>query len=129
MQEKAESAKCDGSSTAACTLDSLAVYLTLQKARELHGFNQEEFGLTDDEANDIARVFSLYDSNDDYRLDLAEFETLCRDAGRSLTRPEAQAALNTIDVNGNGFIEFNEFVKFWKQPQGKSGTMTTEPVA
>jgi hypothetical protein len=60
-----------------------------------------------------------YDKNADYRLDQFEFEQLCADAGRDLEPAEAKAALSAIDENGNGYIEFNEFVAFWKNPKEK----------
>jgi hypothetical protein len=40
------------------TLESLSVYLTLDKARTLHGFRQEDFDLDDEQAFNIARMFS-----------------------------------------------------------------------
>jgi hypothetical protein len=60
-----------------------------------------------------------YDANADYRLDRFEFERLCSDAGREMEPAEVQAALSAIDENGNGYIEFNEFVAFWKNPKEK----------
>lgn len=48
-----------------------------------------------------------------------ELRSLCADAGRDLTEAETTAALNAIDENGNGYIEFNEFVAFWVNPSAK----------
>jgi Ca2+-binding EF-hand superfamily protein len=62
-------------------------------------------------------VWRRYDRNDDYRLDTSEFEQLCSDAGRDLDREEAKAAMSAIDQDGNGSIDFNEFVRFWTSPE------------
>ena len=71
-----------------------------------------------------ARVSSSgcrYDTNDDYRLDQSEFQRLCADTGRELDSDEAKAALSVIDDNGNGYIEFSEFVRFWVNPKEALG--------
>lgn len=41
---------------------------------------------------------------------------MCYDAGKTLTEEETKAALQAIDENNNGVIEFNEFVAFWVNP-------------
>lgn len=110
------------------TLDSLAVYLTLQKARELHGFRQEDFGLSDAEAAAIARLFSAYDTNDDYRLDAGELERLFSDAGRALSKEEAQAAMSAIDLDQSGYIDFTEFVRFWQNPAAATAAVPAADV-
>jgi PBP1b-binding outer membrane lipoprotein LpoB len=48
-----------------------------------------------------------------------ELRSLCADAGRDLTEEETRAAMKAIDENGNGYIEFNEFVAFWVNPSAK----------
>lgn len=42
------------------TMESLAVYFILNEAREKLGFAPEEFGLSDDDAVTIARMFAKY---------------------------------------------------------------------
>jgi hypothetical protein len=57
-----------------------------------------------------------YDTNGDGKIDSSELRSLCSDAGKSLTEEETEAALQAIDENNNGVIEFNEFVGFWVNP-------------
>lgn len=57
-----------------------------------------------------------YDANGDGKIDSSELRSLCSDAGKNLTEEETKAALNAIDENENGVIEFNEFVGFWVNP-------------
>lgn len=42
------------------TVDSLAVYFILNEAREKLGFAPEEYGLSEDDAVTIARMFAKY---------------------------------------------------------------------
>jgi hypothetical protein len=55
LQEHAEES---GSLT---TLENLSVFLTLDKARTTCNFKQEEYGLNDEEAFNIARMFTKCD--------------------------------------------------------------------
>lgn len=57
-----------------------------------------------------------YDANGDGKIDSSELRSLCADAGKNLTEEETKAALQAIDENENGVIEFNEFVGFWVNP-------------
>lgn len=62
------------------------------------------------------RGLCRYDTNGDGKIDSSELRSLCGDAGKSLTEEETKAALQAIDENNNGVIEFNEFVAFWVNP-------------
>lgn len=57
------------------TLRNLTVFLTLQKAEE-KGFSPEKYGLTPDQAADLAGVFAKYDLNDDMVLEPSEVRQL-----------------------------------------------------
>lgn len=50
--------------------------LQLSHARETLGFDPARYGLTAAEAGEIAYVFSCYDKNEDYRLELSEVKRL-----------------------------------------------------
>jgi hypothetical protein len=58
------------------TLASLSAYLTLQRAKELYGFDPAKYGLTEAQAANVAGVFARFDSNDDGRIDLYELRAL-----------------------------------------------------
>jgi hypothetical protein len=57
------------------TLKNLTVFLTLQKAEE-KGFTAEKYGLSPDQAADLASVFAKYDVNDDMVLEASEVRRL-----------------------------------------------------
>eukprot|EP00892_Ulva_mutabilis_P011984 jgi/Ulvmu1/9158/UM005_0256.1 len=113
LKERADSAE-----STMQTMERLGVYFVLNRARE-QGFEPEKFGMSETEAVTIARMFTKYDTNDDGRIDQRELEQLCRDAGRDMSPEEVKAALQAIDENGNGYIEFNEFAAFWANPEEK----------
>lgn len=51
------------------------MFLTLQKA-EAKGFSAEKYGLTADQAADLAVTFTKYDLNDDMVLEASEIRKL-----------------------------------------------------
>ena len=69
LQSKAKDAQ------PADTLKNLTVFLTLQKA-EQKGFTPEKYGLTPDQAADLASIFAKYDLNDDMVLEPSEVRRL-----------------------------------------------------
>ena len=56
MQEQAQQAVGSGS-----TLVNLSAYLTLDRAREKFGFDPANYNLSDNEAGQIATIFSRFD--------------------------------------------------------------------
>jgi Ca2+-binding EF-hand superfamily protein len=110
----------NGSTSSAATdksadiLTDLGAFLTLQRAQTTYGFNAAEFGITDEEAATIAVIFGKFDVNDDGVLSEDEFRKLCSQYAPELnTAEEVKAALQTIDTNKDGSIQFAEFVRFW----------------
>ncbi len=61
--------------TASNTLSNLSAFLTLQKAEE-KGFVASQYGLSEEQAGQIAVIFSKYDLNDDMRLEKSELNNL-----------------------------------------------------
>ncbi|GLC46155.1 hypothetical protein PLESTB_001195900 [Pleodorina starrii] len=97
------------------TLQNLSAYLTLAHAKERLGFEPARYGLSEAEAGEIAYVFSTYDVNDDYRLELSEVKRLCQDLGKDLSDEEVKEALRILDTSKNGFVELDEFCAWWTQ--------------
>lgn len=103
-----------GGGEATDMLADLGAYLTLERAQRAYGFDAKEFGVSDTEAANIALLFSKYDANEDGVLSEDEFRKLCAQFAPELTTPEeVKAALEVIDTNKDGSIQFTEFVKFW----------------
>ena len=86
----------------------LGVYLTLERAQRLYGFDAQRYGLGDAEAAQIAAVFARYDANDDGYLSPDEFRRLCAEnrgaAGGTadLSEAEVTAAFELLDTGGGG---------------------------
>lgn len=99
--------------SAADMLSDLAAYLTLDKAQKAYGFDAEKLGITDDQAADIAVVFSAFDKNDDGVINLDEFKQVCAKYAPELTDEEVSAALMLLDKDKSGSINFAEFVDWW----------------
>ena len=99
-------------------LTDLGAFLTLQRAQTAYGFNASEFGITDEEAAMIAVIFGKFDANDDGVLSEDEFRKLCSQYAPELNTPEeVKAALEKIDTNKDGSVQFTEFVRFWKKQE------------
>lgn len=85
------------------TLASLAAYLTVQHAEEKLGFKPADYGLSEKEAADIAVVFAMYDTNENFVLEREELSRMCIALGRDLSNAELdEAARLMMAVGGNG---------------------------
>jgi calmodulin len=57
--------------------------------------------------------FDGIDSDNNGRIDQAEFAHLLDSLGVGFTEEQTTVAFAAIDVNGNGWIEFGEFCAWW----------------
>eukprot|EP00884_Botryococcus_braunii_P007804 jgi/Botrbrau1/17024/Bobra.49_2s0080.1 len=94
------------------TLKNLSAMLTLSKA-EKKGFKPEDYGLSANDAGSIAAVFSRFDANDDMVLQEEEVKRLFVEEGYNLDDAEVKAAIKILDKDGDGLINFPEFVDWW----------------
>ena len=60
-------------------------------------------------------VFEKYDKDGSMSIDGNEFAEMCYDMGNYLSPEQLTNALLQIDSNGNGDIDYEEFVVWWKQ--------------
>lgn len=113
MLETAPSADAKG------TLSSLSAYLTLQRSEARDGFDPAKLGMTEAEASDLALRFAQYDLNDDGRLDAGEVRAMAGKLGIELAAVEAEAAIQAMDKNTDGLIEFSEWAAWWAERRKK----------
>jgi calmodulin len=72
-----------------------------------------QFGLTDDELEEIREIFSHYDRNGNGVIDRSELGSLFRALDEDMSDEEIEAGMQAIDDNGNGQVEFEEFLAWW----------------
>ena len=56
-------------------------------------------------------AFSLFDKNDDGKIVIEELGTVMRSLGQNPTDAELKDMINEVDADGNGFIDFPEFLE------------------
>lgn len=107
------------------TLVNLAAYLTMQDASERAGFRPEDYGLTEKEATDIAGIFAMFDTNENYLLESSELRSMCGRLGRDLSDAEAREAARLMAGGDGGAaargVTFPQFVAWWTGGGGGGG--------
>ena len=58
----------------------------------------------------LARIFKAMDENGNKKLDVDDFRWGLMDYGVSVTKEEANEILNHFDKNGDGVVNFDEFL-------------------
>ncbi|KAH3853185.1 uncharacterized protein LOC127875201 isoform X1 [Dreissena polymorpha] len=71
----------------------------------------KESGVTDEQLAEFWQVFKLFDKNNDNELNSKELGTIMKFLGQSPTESDLRWMLGQADINKNGTVEFNEFVK------------------
>ncbi|KAL9653152.1 hypothetical protein ABK040_006368 [Willaertia magna] len=67
--------------------------------------------LTEDQIAEFKEAFSLFDKDGDGTITTSELGTVMRSLGQNPTEAELQDMINEVDVNGNGTIDFTEFLQ------------------
>lgn len=76
--------------------------------------------LSDEEIGEFREAFSLFDKNGDGTISSAELGTVMRSLGQNPTESELQDMINEIDVDGNGTIDFEEFLNMMAKKMRES---------
>ena len=58
----------------------------------------------------IGRGFRIFDNNGDRKIDRIEFYQGLQDMGANISKREADALLNALDLNQDGVVDYNEFL-------------------
>merc|ERR1719231_1654195 len=66
--------------------------------------------LTEEQIAEFKEAFSLFDKNGDGTITTQELGTVMRSLGQNPTEAELQDMINEVDADGNGTIEFPEFL-------------------
>ena len=65
--------------------------------------------LRPDELEAFKEAFDMFDKNADGTISTKELHAAMRRGGQNPTESEVQDMINTVDVDGSGFLEFPEF--------------------
>ena len=88
------------------TLEALsALFLASEVDRSRFSFSEKEIAR-------VAAVFSSFDQNGDETLQASELRDLAAQLGLPLDGPELEQAVAVLDSDGNGTVEFSEFLEF-----------------
>ncbi|XP_068081958.1 calmodulin isoform X2 [Anabrus simplex] len=84
--------------------------------------NLSEYGLTEEQVAEFKEAFMLFDKDEDGTITMAELGVVMRSLGQRPTETELRDMVNEVDVDGNGTIEFNEFLQMMsKKMKGADG--------
>ncbi|XP_044728364.1 calmodulin-like isoform X2 [Chrysoperla carnea] len=84
--------------------------------------NLSEYGLTEDQVAEFKEAFMLFDKDEDGTITMAELGVVMRSLGQRPTETELRDMVNEVDQDGNGTIEFNEFLQMMsKKMKGADG--------
>jgi len=67
----------------------------------------------EDNAEKILEIFNRIDTDKSGAIDPDEFRSLVREMNLKLDDTEVMALFKSIDLDGNGTLEFNEFLTWW----------------
>ncbi|XP_053384693.1 uncharacterized protein LOC123536689 [Mercenaria mercenaria] len=66
--------------------------------------------LTEEQTAELNEAFSLFDKDGDGTITVNELGTVMRSLGQNPTDADLQDMINEVDANGNGTIDFPEFL-------------------
>ena len=68
--------------------------------------------ISQEELDEIKRIFNMYDEDHDGRITAEEWYRVCQQRGRPITLDEAKELVAKADKNGNGTVEFSELAEY-----------------
>lgn len=93
-------------------LAAIVYALSLTKNTPNHSRHLDSYipNRNQDTIDQIRELFSLYDTNDDGVITIEELQAFQGAVGQNRTIEELMGIINAVDTNGNGTIEFPEFL-------------------
>merc|ERR1712091_86548 len=79
-------------------------------------------GLSDEQMDEIREAFNLFDGDQSGAIDVRELKAAMRALGFEVKNEELKKMVSDIDNDGNGTIEFGEFLQMMTGKMGEKDT-------
>merc|ERR1712199_52373 len=79
-------------------------------------------GLTEEQMDEIREAFNLFDGDQSGAIDVRELKAAMRALGFEVKNEELKKMVSDVDNDGNGTIEFNEFLQMMTGKMGEKDT-------
>ena len=77
----------------------------------MNEFNKAVSGFENETEDDMIAAFKVFDKNGDGKISKEELKHVMCNVGEKLSDEEAEEMIKEVDVNADGYIDYNEFVK------------------
>jgi len=84
------------------------------------GEEEDEFKLTDDQIQDFKDAFKKFDTEGNGEIPTSELGTVMRMLGHLLKDDELQEAIESVDSDGSGFVDIEEFLELMRMKTKES---------
>ena len=81
----------------------------------------EEKTFTEKETANLKAVFGRFDKDNSGSISLQELQLIAKELGTVMPDDDAKAAMEELDVNKDGMLNFEEFVKWWASDSKRGG--------
>lgn len=82
--------------------------------------------ISEDQISEYREAFSLFDTDNDGNITSAELASAMRSVGQKPTEAEIQDMINEVDKDGNGTIDFPEFLSMMARQNNNSNDEEAE---
>merc|ERR1712188_309233 len=86
------------------------------------GMKKKTGALTEEQMDEIREAFSLFDSDASGMIDIRELKAAMRALGFEVKNDELKKMVTDVDNDGNGTIEFVEFLSMMTAKMGEKDT-------
>lgn len=95
----------------------LSINIRREENSDMGLFEKLEKQLTEDEIREYRAAFHEFDKDGSGTISLKELGMVMRSLGQNPTEQELQDISNEVDIDGNGLMDFNEFIVLMARQQ------------